>query len=186
MNIHTNFARGAALLASAIIVATVSHGSMASPQEEGATISGTWVIAVATDPFGIPGGTLPGMATIHRDGTLIGSDAGDVGSSPFTITDTPQHGSWIRTGPQSFEMVTLFLRKDEISGEIEGWHRIRFALRFEGDHDHMIGQATEEVLPCEPADPTPFRLFNCADPTTGTFAPAPFAIPIRWTRLQVR
>lgn len=174
------------LLAAAITLAAAWFPPPAVAQNGAATAWGTWVIAVATDPFGIPGGTLPGVLTIHRDGTMIVSDGGDLGSFPFMSTDTPQQGVWIQNGPRSLEAVSLFLRKDEVSGEIEGWHRVRFTLRFGADNDHLVGEAREEVLTCDPAGPTPFRLFNCADPTTSAFDPAPFAIPVQLTRLGVR
>ena len=151
---------------------------------QGHVFWGTWVLALDSTPFGIPGGTLPGVMTIHQDGTLSIADGGDIGSFPLTTTDIAQRGVWTRTG-QTIKGVTLWLRKDEVSGEIEGWHRGRFSLWFDGDNDHLAGVAEEDVLACNPTEPTPFKLLNCPDPTTTAFALAPFQIPIHLTRLRM-
>jgi hypothetical protein len=172
-------------LAAAMMFLAGSDPGAASAQGNGRVFWGTWVITLDTGVFGFPGGTFRGLATVHRDGTLMLTDGGDLASFPFSTSDTTQQGVWVQTGPQTLRSTTLFLRKDEASGEIEGWHRVRITAQFGSDGDHMMGFAYEEVLACDPSGPTPVKLLNCPDPTTSDFEPAPFAIPITLTRLEV-
>lgn len=174
-----------ALLALAVLIVSGGQGSLVEAQTEGRTLWGTWYVAVDSTPFGIPGGVLPAVMTIHRDGTLTVTDAGDLGPFPFASTDTTQQGTWTQTGHQSFQLTTLFLRKDAVSGELEGWHRIITTLELAEDADHLVGFADEEVLPCDPAGPTPFKLLNCPNPITTAFSPSPFPIPLEMFRLRV-
>jgi hypothetical protein len=179
----------AAFTAAVIVLAATANRTAAGPHgaaasSSGQVVWGTWAIAVDATPFGIPGGFLPGLTTFHQDGTLIATDGCDIGSFPFSTTDTTQQGVWVRRGEQILA-TTLFLRKDETTGEIEGWHRIRFTLQFGADGDHLFGLADEDVLECDPGGPTPFKLFNCPDPVTGVYTLSPFAIPIQLTRLRV-
>ena len=108
----------------------------------------------------------PGLFTFHRNGTFSGTDGGDLGSYPFTTTHTAQQGVWVQAGGQ-VRGTSLFLRKDESTGQLEGWHRARFTLQLCGDGDRLSGFAEEEVLACDPTGPTPFTLFNCPDPIAG-------------------
>lgn len=174
----------AACAAALTVLAATPDRTAASPAAAGGRVVwGTWVLALDATPFGIPGGFLPGLFTFHRDGTFTGTDGGDLGSVPFTTTDTAQQGVWVQRGGQ-IHGTSLFLRSDEITGEIEGWHRARFTLHLSADHDQMFGMAEEDVLAC-PAGPTPFKLLNCPDPIASAFALSPFPIPIQFTRLQV-
>jgi hypothetical protein len=176
-----------AVLAVAVIVLTATPDRMAASQAGAGNtkvVWGTWALALDSTPFGIPGGFLPGLFTVHRDGTCTGTDGGDLGSFPFTTTDTAQQGVWVQTGRQ-VRGTSLFLRKDETTGELEGWHRVRFELQVSADGDRLTGLAAEEVLACDPAGPTPFRLLNCPDPIAGMFSPSPFPIPIAFRRLRV-
>ncbi|HXW07831.1 MAG TPA: hypothetical protein VD833_21555 [Vicinamibacterales bacterium] len=176
-----------AVVAVAVVVLTMwSDRTAASPAEasRGQLVWGTWVLALDATPFGIPGGFLPGVFTFHRDGTFTGTDGGDLGSFPFTTTDTAQHGVWVQAGGQ-IRGTSLFLRKDEATGQLEGWHRGRFTLQLSGAGDLLSGFAEEEVLACDPTGPTPFTLLNCPDPITGMFSPSPFPIPIQFRRLRI-
>jgi len=176
----------AAFAVAGIVLAAASDrtGGRAVGQAQAHVVWGTWALALDSTPFGIPGGFLPGVFTFHRDGTLTGTDGGDIGSLPFTTTDTAQQGVWVQMGGQ-IRGTSLFLRKDETSGEIEGWHRVRFTLQLSADGDQLSGVAAEDVLECDPSGPTPFKLLNCPDPITGTFALSPFPIPIQFRRLGV-
>lgn len=174
------------LAAALIVLSAGSFPSAAGAQTDGRTIWGTWVITLDTAVFGFPGGTFRGVLTFHRDGTLSITDAGDLASIPFTTSDTAQQGVWVQTGQQTLRATTLFLRKDEVTGDVEGWHRVRFAFQFGSDGDHLAGFGYEELLACDPSGPTPLKLLNCPDPTTSDFEPAPFAIPITLTRLRVQ
>lgn len=178
------FIISAAFAVAVTVLAATSDRMAASARNEGKVVWGTWVLALDATPFGIPGGTLPGLFTFHRDGTFTGTDGGDLGSFPFTTTDTAQQGVWVRTGGQ-IKGISLFLRKDETTGDLEGWHRARFTLQLSGDGDRLSGVAEEDVLACSPSGPTPFKLLNCPDPVTGTFTLSPFPIPIEFRRLRV-
>lgn len=173
------------LAVAAIVLVAATYRKPASAQSEGKAVWGTWVLSMDTGIFGIPDGVFWGLVTVHRDGTVTIVDGGDLGSAPFTTTDTAQVGAWVRVGRQTFKATTLFLRKDESTGEAEGWHRVRFTIEFAEDQDHLIGFADEETLACN-SGPTPFRLLNCPDPLTSAFTPAPFPIPIRLTRLRAQ
>lgn len=182
---------GRALLISAAIMGAVmvggvtSVGTAANPAaaDNGHTVWGTWALALDSTPFGIPGGFLPGVVMFHRDGTFTSTDGGDIGSFPFATTDTAQQGVWVQTGGQ-IQGTSLFLRKDETTGQLEGWHRARFTLQLTGA-DRLSGFGAEDVLECDPAGPTPFKLLNCPNPITGTFSLSPFPLPIQYTRLRV-
>lgn len=169
--------------AALIVLSWGSFRTASGAQTDGRTIWGTWVITLDTTVFGFPGGTFRGVATFHQDGTLSITDAGDLASIPFTTSDTAQQGVWVQTGQQTLRATTLFLRKDEVTGDVEGWHRVRFVFQFGSDGDHLAGFGYEEVLACDPG-PTPFELLNCPDPTTSDFEPAPFAIPMTLARLR--
>jgi hypothetical protein len=169
-----------------IVLAATSDRPAASPagNRAGKVVWGTWVLALDSAPFGIPGGFLAGLFTIHRDGTFTTTDGGDLGSFPFTTTDTAQQGVWVQRG-RRIQGTSLFLRQDEITGQVEGWHRVRFTHELSGDGDQLSGVAEEDVLACDPSGPTPFKLLNCPDPITGTFSLSPFPIPIQFKRLRL-
>jgi len=173
------------LAVAAIVLVAGAHQTPASAQSQGRAIKGTWVLSMDTGVFGIPGGVFWGLVIFHQDGTVTIVDGGDLGSAPFDTTDTAQRGAWAQVGRQTFKATTLFLRKDESTGEAEGWHRGRFTLEFDGDGEHLIGFVDEETLACDPG-PTPFRLLNCPDPLTSVFTPSPFPIPIKLTRLRAQ
>lgn len=183
---HKALLTTAAFAVAVIVLAATSGRTGATPVRaaEGQVVWGTWALALDSTPFGIPGGFLPGVFTFHRDGTFTGTDGGDIGSVPFATTDTAQQGVWVQTGGQ-IHGTSLFLRTDQTSGEIEGWHRVRFALQLSTDGDQLSGVAAEDVLECDPSGPTPFTLLNCPDPIAGTFTLAPFPIPIQFRRLEV-
>ena len=162
------------------------YSAASDPPGQGAELWGTWYLALDTTPFGIPGGTLPALFTFHRDGTWLSSDGGDLASNPFTTLDTAQHGAWVDAGNGTFVATSLFLQKDTISGDLTSWHRVRIALQFVGnDFDQMKADVTEQVLPCDASGPTPFLLFNCPNPITTEFPPAPVPdVPASLTRLR--
>ena len=64
-------------------------------QNNGRVLWGTWYLALDTAPFGILGGTLPTLASFHRDGTYNLSDGGDFGGAPFGTLSNPQYGAWV-------------------------------------------------------------------------------------------
>ena len=167
----------------AVMMAILPGKETTKAETQGAVLVGTWYLALDTTPFGIPGATFPALFTFHRDGTFISSDGGDLGPLPFTTLDTSQHGAWVRAGDLTFEATSLFLQKDNISGQLASWHRVHFSLQFGEDFDHINADVTEQILPCNPG-PTPFMLFNCPNPITSTFPPFPFHIPAKLTRLR--
>lgn len=172
------------VLAMMMILWTTGSYRTVAAQNDGKVFWGTWAMAMDTGIFGIPDGVFPAVWTIHRDGTLIVTDGGDLGSVPFTTADTAQQGVWVQVSQQTFMSTTLSLQKNEMTGQAEGWHRGRFNVQFAEDSDHLVGFVEDEFLPCNPG-PTFAKLLNCPDPITSAYQPAPFPIPIKLTRLRV-
>ena len=166
----------------AILLAIVPNFTT-SARSIGALISSTWYLELDTAPFGIPGGTVPGLVSFHRDGTLNISDGGDFGGPPISTLNSPQYGSWVRAGKRSFEATSLFIEAD-LAGVVTNFQNVHLTLEFDGDHfNSLSGFVDVEVVPCDPAEPTPFQTFNCPNPISTPGIPVAFDVPVQLTRL---
>lgn len=160
----------------------ITHPALADGDAQ-PKIVGTWSLALDAGPFGIPGFALTGLATFHRDGTVIFADAGDFGS--LGTLDTNQFGVWVRTeNGVSARLLSLSASPD--TGEPMRWGRANFLLTRGENHDHMVGIANVDVLNCEPVPPLPGAI-TCPDPVVrgDEFVPIPpFDIPLEFHRLS--
>ena len=154
-----------------------------------APAAGTWYLALDAEPFGLPPGvSLPGLMTIHSDGTVLLADGGDFGGFPFMSRDSSQFGAWRYTRKGSLKVVTLFLQADAISGDVSRWQRVQLSLRF-ADRHTLIG--TVNVLGLDCMGPAIAGAFNCPDPIAGAgqFIPnpgEPVDVPVTLRRLKPR
>lgn len=165
--------------------ALVLLAALLSPAMAGAQ-TGAWYLALDAEPFGLPPGTnLGGLATFHRDKTLMIEDGGDFGGLPFETLDSAQVGSW-RKKDGRIEAVTLYIQGDASTGEVLSWFKVHFVFEAVGPNE-MVGTVNVLALPCD--DSAPFRIFGCPDPIASapSFTPLPpFDVPVRMTRLRPR
>lgn len=180
------------LMAAAAVVTAIGLTSLptftARAQNNGAVLWGTWYLALDTTPFGIPGGTLPTLASFHRDGTYNLSDGGDFSGAPFGTLNSPQYGSWVAARGGGFEATSLFLEADGATGVVLNITKVHLTLWFDSnDHDSLSGVANVEVVPCAAPGPPPDSMtLNCPNPVTTAGLPGgPPDIPIQLTRLRV-
>jgi hypothetical protein len=168
----TTYRTAVGLAAAAALLSTSPRVLQAEPHEAqqttngphfAAPFSGAWFARLDAEPFGLPPGlSLAAFLTIHPDGTMLVYDAGDFGALPINQVQSPQFGSWVRTGLRSMRATTLFFVGDPITRDTTLVKRVRFQLRME-DIDHLVGVAvTVEQLDC-PAGPFPGFL-NCPNP----------------------
>ena len=130
--------------------AGVHHG-------EGHQPAGSWVWITHAGTT-----VLPALVTLHKDGTLQGSD-----SLMFLTLNggkmSPLHGVWERTGRWSFGGTSLYMRYDA-TGTFAGFSRSYSALHFTAE-DHFEGVMYIENC-----------VAQCSDPTSGSATWAPLRI----------
>jgi hypothetical protein len=144
---------------------------------------GAWYAELDAEPFHLPPGTaLAALMTIHCDGTLQLFDAGDFGAPPISLVQSPQYGSWARSGRRSIRGTTLFFAGSPTNRDTTLVKRARFRLWFEGDDDRLVGVAESvDQLEC-PASPPPGLpgFLSCPNPITApetAWAPEPGGAP---------
>ncbi len=146
--------------------------------------TGTWYLALDSEPFGLPPGTIfPGLAIIGHNGTFQIVDGGDFGGAPFPTRDSAQFGSWRRRG-SNIEAVTLFLQGDAITGDVVAWQRVELLLTPDGS-DGLVGTVNVFGLACNL--PAPFPVFGCPDPidsASAFVAVPPFDVGVELKRLE--
>lgn len=169
---------------SAIVFVTVLVPEVASADKLRMGPVGTWYVALDAQPYtGIPNINLPGIASLHSDGTMQVVDGGDFGGLPFATRDSAQLGSW-EYGWRGIRAVTLFLQADGANGDVRSWFRVSMNLRFK-DADTLVGKVDVAKLDC--LGPAPFPVFNCPDPIehAGDFLPdGPPGVPVMLRRLR--
>ena len=159
----------------AILLWAVPGWFTTSAENQGATVWGTWHFVLDIGP----GATIPGVITLHRDGTLTIVDGTDFGGAPFPFKNSAGHGVWIKTGANTFENRNLELNFDPFSGQLTSITLVRATFHFDGDFDHLSGEAVIDSWLC----PTPF---TCPDPLTAApDIPGVDVITFRATRLRV-
>lgn len=169
-------------------------GAWSSPSGDSSDdFCGTWYMELDTGPFGLPGGALPALLSIHSDGTYLIFDGGDFGGAPINLVQSPMFGSWVSTGMQTFEATSLFFAGDSNTGETSLIKRVRFTFQFmPGDPDRLQGLGNVEQLECSQSGPTPFVTFNCPNPISSpdsAFVPVPGTppdLPVSAWRLNAR
>jgi hypothetical protein len=119
------------------------------------------------------GGPLEGVrciVQIHADGTLWHIDQSDYGLGGALDLDSPQVGSWRRTGPFQTTAVTLFFNFDNPSGAPTTVSRATNVADWDVGYNTASGVATLRLYDLSAGE-------DPLDPEQGT--PVPFEIP--WT-----
>ena len=179
---YRNLIRRALILV--VLGVSISIGGALADDSAQVKPVGTWSLALDAGPFGIPGFALHGIASFHRDRTLMIVDAGDFGS--LGTRDTAQLGAWKRTDDGILAR-TLMLSAAPDTGEPMYWQRVTFSLTRGVSGDHMVGTINVEVLACTPVQPLPGAL-TCPDPVTGAdgfAATPPLDVPVEFHRHRV-
>jgi hypothetical protein len=146
---------------------------------------GTWILRMPlpAPPTG-PGGYLPMILTIHREGTAVSSSSFMFGGiSPGGAWSSAVHDTWERTGPRTIETTCVSLsfnpgNSPAQPGWLLGFVRNRLKLEFESDGDHLAGELNSEFLAC----PKPWSCPDVNDPTA-TWTPRLVNVPVTVDRL---
>lgn len=127
------------------------------------------------------GAYVPGLATLHSDGTLsaaTGSDqAGPI--SLFNVKNSGVYGVWSQTGHLTLEAHALYMNFSPTTGEVIGITKLRILANFDKGFDSGSGQFFNSVYVC----PT---FTTCPDPMTATpTIPEPAqGLPMTFTRIK--
>lgn len=119
---------------------------------------GTWVHRVEVGP----GAHMPGLITLHIDGSVTGGSGlmfGGVPNAPNRYG--PVHGVWERTGWRTIGATTIFTVYNALTGVLSGYQRDRCSLEFSQDFNSYKGTEFMETIACE----TPTSCPNPLDPT---------------------
>ena len=84
------------LAAVTILLSIMPNRVRSDEREDDQEFSGTFHL--------IFGGTIPGVISIHRDGTFTSVDGSDFGGPPFPRKNSPVLGAWVRTGDQTSKL----------------------------------------------------------------------------------
>ena len=142
-------------------------------------IVGTWFLSV---PGGGPGSGLVGFITYDHSGTLTETVASMFGGPPqpnVAGLNGTDRGVWrhVRGG---YELLTFRMIFDPLTAEVIRIIRIRAAVHFDRDRDHLSGTFLVTQWLC----PTPT---TCPDPTRDAPDVPEFAPPHNtWTQSRVR
>ncbi|MGD8418086.1 MAG: hypothetical protein PVH91_13590 [Pseudomonadales bacterium] len=184
MKAHVLIRGPAVMLVVALLL--VSAGPAAAGIHHRSLLAGAWYLALDAEPYtGIAGTSLPGLVLLDDAGGFLLQDGGDFGGMPFMTRESAQFGSW-RWSDHELHAVTLFLRAASLDGDVQGWARVEFRLRF-ANRDTLTGTVNVYSLAC--TGQAPFGVFNCPDPiaSSASFLPeGPMNVPVRLQRLRVR
>ena len=146
---------------------------------------GTWVMRIyLPEPPAGPGGNLPMILTIHREGTAVSSSSMMYGGLPPLVNwGSAVHDVWERTGPRTIESTCVGLSfapgtAASQPGRLLGFVRNRVRLESDGDDDHLVGELNNEVLLC----PTQTTCPDINDPLA-QWVPRLVGIPVTASRL---
>jgi hypothetical protein len=131
----------------------------------GSSLVGVWhgeTILVPSTP------AVPVTATFHGDGSFTISTITEVQPNPVLPgAKTPVQGVWQVQGSR-FRGVGVWFDEGTGGADPPAVGRVVFWVRFDGDRDHLAGQASIELLACT-------DLTSCPDPTVGI--PDPPSLP---------
>ncbi|MFN7987915.1 MAG: hypothetical protein U0529_10610 [Thermoanaerobaculia bacterium] len=146
---------------------------------------GTWILRMPLPgPPNGPGGYLPMILTIHREGTAVSSSSFMFGGiSPGTAWSSAVHDTWERTGPRTIETTCVSLSFNPGNpasqlGWLIGFVRNRLKLESQGDGDHLAGELNSEFLAC----PKPWSCPDVNDPAA-PWTPRLVNVPVTVDRL---
>lgn len=152
---------------------------------------GTWILRMPLPPPPAgPGGTMPMILTIHREGTAVSSSSFMFGGiAPGNAWTSAVHDTWERTGPRTIETTCValsFKPGNSAAGQpgipqpgwLLGFVRNRLELEFQGDGDHLAGELNSEFLAC----PMPWTCPDVNDPAA-PWTPRLVDVPVTVDRL---
>ncbi len=146
---------------------------------------GTWIMRMPLPgPPAGPGGNMPALLTILREGTAVSSSSFMFGGiSPGGSWSSAIHDVWERTGPRTIESTCVSLSFNPGNaaskpGWLLGFVRNRLRLEAERDGDQLVGVLNSEFLPC----PTPWSCPDVNDPTA-PWVPRMVDVPVTAARL---
>ncbi len=127
------------------------------------------------------GNYVPGLATLHSDGTLSSATGSDQAGplSVFNVKNSGVYGVWFRTGHLSLEAHALYMNFSPTEGQVVGITKLRILADFDKGLNSGSGQFFNSVYAC----PT---FTTCPDPMTATpTIPEPaHGLPMTFTRIQ--
>lgn len=146
---------------------------------------GTWVMRLhLPEPPAGPGGSLPMILTIQREGTAVTSSSLMYGGlPPLTNWSSAVHDVWERVGPRAIESTCVSLSfspgtAPSQPGRLLGFVRNRVRLERDGDDDRLVGELNNEFLAC----PTQTACPDVNDPMA-QWTPRLVGVPVTAVRL---
>ena len=142
----------------------------AAAQDTDKQFTGSWIHYLNVS--GTPSGPLlPGLVSIHADGTIMISSGLMFGSPSMPaapVRYSPVHLIWEKTGPKTIAVTGLFFVFNP-DGVLHGYQRNRMILTLGADRDTYTGMVFLDELHC------PNGVFSCPYPQdpSATWTPNP-------------
>ena len=154
----------------------------AAADDDGPGATGSYLFKfVAVQAILGPGTFVPGLATLHADGTLTSVTGSDEAgpSSLFLVKNSAVHGAWFKTGPRSVGANALYLNFSPATGEVVSITKLRIAATFDNKFQTATGSFFMSIYLC----PT---FATCPDPltTAPTIPEGPTGQPFTLQRIR--
>ncbi len=178
------FVIGSTVLVTALVVLLLAGASASPPSTVAAQPAGSWYWLTDLSAVAFAGAEFPTLVSFHPDGTFTCSEGntfgGYVGATEFNGTG---HGTWVRTGANSFRATRLGFVFDKATGVLTGFSRSRFTFHFiPGNFNQIEGTLLLDTLSCG-SNP-----FGCPDPldpnAVWTSTSPPQGLPGKATRIH--
>ncbi len=175
---------GSTVVATALAVLLLAGASATPPPIAVAQPAGSWYWLVDLSAGAFPGAEFPALVSFHPDGTFTVSESntfgGYVGATELNGTG---HGTWVRTGMNSFRATRLGFVFDKSTGVLTGFSRSRFTFHFvNGNFNQIEATLFVDTLSCG-GNP-----LGCPDPldpnAVWTPASPPQGLPSKATRIH--
>ena len=143
-----------AVFGAAIVLVTPQISSTSAQSTQGGQPWGSWLWLTLG-----PGFTGQNVAIFHQDGSMTCAEGPFAGYEETNEAYGPGHGTWEKTGPNTFRGVRYVMVYDKTTGVRIGISRGRFSFHFvPGNFDQIEGRLFVELLGC------PDGPFACPDP----------------------
>ncbi len=114
--------------------------SIATADEGGSRLEGTWELTVEGTPFRIVRTFLAGGVNIDS------SNFTPITSTPGPLTVSDGHGNWKKTGPNQFAMTLMFLQVDPVTRRLDSVGKVREAIHLGADSNSYTGIFETEIF----------------------------------------